>query len=158
MTSAWQGHATTQQKFDSCCEGCKISEFRVYQIFSGRALGCSSPYIPVIPWHGYMVCRSVPKSTTVPVLPILEYPWVFPYLCLTLLTQGWCWFIIPKWKVIGPLIISMKPVGKLDKSWAKHLVESLDKNPQNTVWASVNVWTNRMWVNVCCADGMAMPF
>ena len=31
-------------------------------------------YIPVIPWYGYVVCHSVPNSTTVPVpvLPVLE--------------------------------------------------------------------------------------
>ena len=40
------------------------------------------PYIPVIPLHGYVVCRGVPKSTTVPVpaKPVTSYPWVFLYL------------------------------------------------------------------------------
>ena len=51
------------------------------------------PCIPTIPQHGYTVHHSVPKSTTVPVpaLPVLENPWVFPYLCRTLLTHpnGW---------------------------------------------------------------------
>ena len=41
------------------------------------------PYIPAIPWYGYTVCHGVPKSTTVPVpvVPVLETPQVFLYLC-----------------------------------------------------------------------------
>jgi len=48
-------------------------------------------WIPVIPWHGYMVCCSVAKSTTVPV-PMTTcdpYPRVFPHPWPTLYTVLW---------------------------------------------------------------------
>jgi hypothetical protein len=40
-------------------------------------------YILATPQYGYVVCCSVPKSTTIPIpaLPILETPWAFPYPC-----------------------------------------------------------------------------
>ena len=40
--------------------------------------------IPVIPWYGYTVCRGVPNTNTVPVVPVTRSPRVFPYPCRTL--------------------------------------------------------------------------
>src|ERR1700756_5239204 len=42
--------------------------------------------IPTIPWYGYTVCCGVRKPNTLPILmlPILENPQVFSYLCRSL--------------------------------------------------------------------------
>lgn len=46
-------------------------------------------WIPMTPQYRYTVCCGVPKCTTIPIsaIPVLEEPWVYPYLCKTLSTH-----------------------------------------------------------------------
>jgi hypothetical protein len=48
------------------------------------------PYIPAIPWYGYVVWSGYAKYNTVPVPtePVTQNLQVFPYLCGTLFASG----------------------------------------------------------------------